>query len=1100
VDVVLSWGDAASAAAMRAHFPPRAAEPAAAGGSYWDLARAMGAELLALRAAADCAELAPFRGPFTPFLRRSVDASRWARLAKRRVEAAAESLGGFLLHLGGAAGGAAEPGERAAGRAARLRAELERDAAGNAAKRAMVARLETVEALWRALNDAHLERCKRLLAGEYEAVLSPAPAAGPFCDRKVPEGGGRAPEWRRFEAPAAQLAVFTGSISGTTLTVRGGAALTAPAPLCAPAAGASAARGFVPGTWVTASLGGGAFSVSAAQEVREMELRVAQLAPKQSLCMGGGRGCGDCLRLPRFHAAQWVVDVFEQFHRRAAAAAGAGGGDAAARLRTATRAWANHKALATWLGVKPPAPGGAHRGLFAGVVDEGFARATAYPAINRVFKKHVFLGADAAAEAGALSRVWVALVDAERDAELLGGGAASAAAADRGALGAFVSMVEDLSAEVAAEGEASLYGELVERPLLEATAGYYARVAVAKRGEGAREYLRHAQRALRLEAEREQPSGPLQPPSIPRLLAAAGGALLGGADAAALLLEEEGGLASWLADDWASKAGDVALLHKLLCEESPFFEKGSAALRERVARFAGVAVRHFAGEAERLLGAHRDAAARPAEAAAAEAAAAGAPPAKRPALEKGKSARNMALVDGLEALIAGPSGALKFVAACGGDAHLRFELEKALRELLGRDLRPHDVASMAAHAIDRVLTSKMGAADDGARVERLFHVAALTQRASFFECLLQRLKDRLLASNSASFESLAEKENAVLGLVTTLGGQTEKAKMAKMVKDVASSKDVSLEFSAGCAAAAAGGGVGAGAPAVEFSARVLENGAWPVVPRVAFALPPAMGAAAAAFAAFFAKRFPSKKVAQWDHTVAGDTAVVASGFARPKTYQLQCSALQAAALLVMDGAGEEGLTAKDLCAQLGLALPTGAFPDFPSELARTFAKSHGEGPAGVLVRATKATDGAEGGARYRINAKFFSPETKLALPLGSIFEEREAELESIDKAKDFFTEAVAVRYLKSRKVMDLNDLLGAMMNEVRIPTRSPRTSICPACARPTPYPPLPPPLTPQADKKGYKVDRRYAKTKIEHLIERSFAERTADGRGLAYVE
>jgi hypothetical protein len=74
-----------------------------------------------------------------------------------------------------------------------VRVSLERDAAGNAAKRAMVARLETVEALWRALNDAHLERCKRLLAGEYEAVLSPAPAAGPFCDRKVPEGGGRAP-------------------------------------------------------------------------------------------------------------------------------------------------------------------------------------------------------------------------------------------------------------------------------------------------------------------------------------------------------------------------------------------------------------------------------------------------------------------------------------------------------------------------------------------------------------------------------------------------------------------------------------------------------------------------------------------------------------------------------------------------------------------------------------------------------------------------------------------------------------------------------------------------------------------------------------------
>ena len=256
-------------------------------------------------------------------------------------------------------------------------------------------------------------------------------------------------------------------------------------------------------------------------------------------------------------------------------------------------------------------------------------------------------------------------------------------------------------------------------------------------------------------------------------------------------------------------------------------------------------------------------------------------------------------------------------------------------------------------------------------------------------------------------------------------------------------------------------------PLSKFAVRALTKSVWPVGDRlkVQLTLPAPFQARKDAFEAFYKTAFlargPDRKL-DWLFTVAGDVQLSMTSAASAVPYDLTCNTLQAAILLLVDGAGAEGITQARVWELLAVraeakkkydGLEDGLWGTIAAKQASKaeFDEACERDPKRaktqfLLVVPTSASGEGGGDRRFVVNGAFSSRRRAHTLQLRDLYEDRAAEVDCEDAAKRTVVEAGIVQVYKARKVLSVEDGVAEVMKNVRA-----RRAVCAHTHTPHPF-------------------------------------------------
>ena len=368
--------------------------------------------------------------------------------------------------------------------------------------------------------------------------------------------------------------------------------------------------------------------------------------------------------------------------------------------------------------------------------------------------------------------------------------------------------------------------------------------------------------------------------------------------------------------------------------------------------------------------------------------------------------------------------------------------------------RENKPAELVARYLDgRLRSGAKGVGSEDAMERELDKVMLLFKSIhgkDVFEAFYKKdLAKRLLLDRSASMDL----EKSVVSKLKSECGSQFTGKLEGMFRDIEVARELNGQF---VASKHSNGGRELG---LEANVTVLTSAHWPSYPLTPAKLPPQLARAAKAFEAFYAHKFSSNRVLQWQHSLG--RCLLRATFPKRRV-ELEVSVVQAIVLLLFN--------APDSNAAQAQALSSPSLPSSPSAAAAdAVAMSPGAGassappesPIGYLrlkedsglddvelrrtlqslslgqhrvLRKDKAGREVEDSDSFRFNAAFESNQVRIKInqiQMKETKQEIDATNERVLQDRQFVVDAAIVRILKSRKTIARQVLMSELFAQLR---------------------------------------------------------------------
>ena len=365
--------------------------------------------------------------------------------------------------------------------------------------------------------------------------------------------------------------------------------------------------------------------------------------------------------------------------------------------------------------------------------------------------------------------------------------------------------------------------------------------------------------------------------------------------------------------------------------------------------------------------------------------------------------------------------------------------------------RENKPAELVARYLDgRLRSGAKGVGSEDAMERELDKVMLLFKSIhgkDVFEAFYKKdLAKRLLLDRSASMDL----EKSVVSKLKSECGSQFTGKLEGMFRDIEVARELNGQF---VASKHSNGGRELG---LEANVTVLTSAHWPSYPLTPAKLPLQLARAAKAFEAFYAHKFSSNRVLQWQHSLG--RCLLRATFPKRRV-ELEVSVVQAIVLLLFNapdaGAAQAWMlsspsspssAAADACAASPGAGAGSALPESPIgylrlkedsglddvELRRTL-QSLSLGQHRVL-RKDKAGREVEDSDSFRFNAAFESNQVRIKInqiQMKETKQEIDATNERVLQDRQFVVDAAIVRILKSRKTIARQVLMAELFAQLR---------------------------------------------------------------------
>jgi cullin 1 len=344
---------------------------------------------------------------------------------------------------------------------------------------------------------------------------------------------------------------------------------------------------------------------------------------------------------------------------------------------------------------------------------------------------------------------------------------------------------------------------------------------------------------------------------------------------------------------------------------------------------------------------------------------------------------------------------MQYVSDCFANSSLFHKaLKEAFEAFCNKNVGHTTSAELLANFCDNLL--KKGGSEkltDDVLEETLDKVvkllAYISDKDLFAEFYRKKLSRRLLFDRSASDDH----ERSILTRLKQQCGAQFTSKMEGMVKDLALAREKQTSFDEWKTAQ------NHNLP-VDLSVTVLTTGFWPTYKAVDLQLPEELVPGVEAFMKFYEQGNKHRKLT-WIYAL-GQVTVKANFDARP--VELLLTTFQACVLLLFNS-GEDSLTYNDIKTRLNL--PDEDMVRLLHSLSCAKYKILNKSPPGKIVAKTDS---------FSVNAKFTDRMRRIKIPLPPVDEKKKV-IEDVDKDRRHAIDAAVVRTMKSRKVMQHQQLV-----------------------------------------------------------------------------
>ncbi|KAK9839448.1 hypothetical protein WJX81_002626 [Elliptochloris bilobata] len=383
---------------------------------------------------------------------------------------------------------------------------------------------------------------------------------------------------------------------------------------------------------------------------------------------------------------------------------------------------------------------------------------------------------------------------------------------------------------------------------------------------------------------------------------------------------------------------------------------------------------------------------------------------------------------------------MQYVADCFSNSSLFHKaLKEAFESFCNKQVAGSSSAELMANFCDNLL--KKGSLEklsDEAVEETLEKVvkllAYISDKDLFAEFYRKKLARRLLFDKSASDDH----ERSILARLKQQCGAQFTSKMEGMVNDLQLAREKQQQFDDWKQA-------GEKELPIELSVNVLTTGFWPTYKAVDLALPREMVEGVEQFKEWYEGTTKHRKLT-WIYAL-GNCSLKANFDVRP--VELILSTFQAALLLLFnnEGGADETLTYADVKERLNL----------PDEDVMRLLHSLACAKYKVLLKEpnTKTIGKSDS---FRMNTKFTDRLRRIKIPLPPVDEKKKV-IEDVDKDRRYAIDAAIVRTMKSRKVLQHQQLMLEVVGQLQ---------------------------------RMFQPDFRLIKKRIEDLIQRDYLERDKD--------
>lgn len=379
------------------------------------------------------------------------------------------------------------------------------------------------------------------------------------------------------------------------------------------------------------------------------------------------------------------------------------------------------------------------------------------------------------------------------------------------------------------------------------------------------------------------------------------------------------------------------------------------------------------------------------------------------------------------------------VASCfANDTSFQKSLKEAFEVFVNRDFDKLSIAALMSSFCDRVLKKSGERLTDDAvedaisRVVDLF--SFLSDKDDFCEIYRNQLAKRLLTETSASEDA----EKSLIQKLKMKCGANFTSKLEGMITDLSLANDMQREFREVAAT---------NISSMEFSVTVLTTGFWPTYTPIETVVTSDMEGGLSLFRDFYSRRTQHRRL-QWIHSLG--TATLASNFGG-KRFDLVMNTYQALILMLFNDT--ESLSVDDICLRLKLE------ESFVKKLLATFIFSKFK----VLSKAGSSEDKTiENADVISVNDGFSVPHRKVKIPPPTAGTEETHNKGKVEEDRSFSIEAAIVRTMKTRKVLQHQQLVAEVVHQLTL----------------------------------FKPNPKVIKQRIENLIEREFLERDAENQNL----
>lgn len=380
---------------------------------------------------------------------------------------------------------------------------------------------------------------------------------------------------------------------------------------------------------------------------------------------------------------------------------------------------------------------------------------------------------------------------------------------------------------------------------------------------------------------------------------------------------------------------------------------------------------------------------------------------------------------------------LQYVSTCFCNSSLFHKaLKEAFEAFCNKNVAGSSSAELMANFCDNLL--KKGGSErlsDEAVEETLEKVvkllAYISDKDLFAEFYRKRLARRLLFDKSASDDH----ERSILTRLKQQCGAQFTSKMEGMVTDLQLAREKQQQFDDWIQR-------NNKQLSIELNVTVLTTGFWPTYKSTDLALPKEMVEGVEAFKEFYEAETKHRKLS-WIYSLG--TCHLRGNF-DPKPIELILTTLQAATLLLFNDNEELGF--RQVQEQLNL----------PDEDVSRLLHSLACAKYKILVKEPTTTKNVTKEDKFRFNKSFTDRMRRIKVPLPPVDEKKKV-IEDVDKDRRYAIDAAIVRTMKSRKVLQHQQLVMEVMQQLS---------------------------------KMFKPDFKLIKKRIEDLIAREYLERDKD--------